>query len=273
MLLRSLIFHRFRGDRDALADTRPTRLAAFAGALLALTWCASCGSSTAYTRGEELPTALPDPEVQVESRPVAGPPEAVPGDVHVAGRLARVHAGPPPGLGFWVEVLGVDRGLTVVTARTFVEGVPDLVSGKEVDVVVSRQDGLRVTISDSAGVAFHLSSGPAVPGDQQRFPIQARGAATRAYSEVLATPDLCRWTLVHEALAFDTGAERWELMPGGSRVVTAMGRSWMVVAVDSRTPDESDCGAEGEPRVAFFWTRVDPAFAKRVQEARRAARP
>jgi hypothetical protein len=65
-------------------------------------------------------------------------------------------------------------------------------------------------------------------------------------------------------LSFNVGGTLATLAPGETALVRRENRNWWLAAMDSRTPEESTCETEGEPRVTYAWTRVSGTVADRV---------
>lgn len=227
---------------------------------------AACSSPAAYTRGRMPAAALPEAEVSVVRRPRSGPPEPLSGALDLDGTLVAADRGEGPGGGFRLAVREADGAVVSVEVRTWTGGVPDLAGDEPITVAI--RPGPVVRVADAAGPAALVHAGPTPPPAGAGDPIRVRGTPDRTWVEVASSEALCRWTWVHGTLEVETDGERHELPPGATRVLAAAGRHWLVAAGDWRVPEESDCGAAGEPRLRFVWLRLSPQQAASVRGTR-----
>lgn len=227
------------------------------GPLLVLLLAVTCTSPSVYTRGPMPTAALPPPAVRL-TRTVPGLGAEIPaGSADVEGTVTRLIPGGPPAHGFKVEVKRPDRSGAALEVKDYLEPLPDLAAGARVRLKVRTGVETEVLLADATGPVFYLFSGPTPPADQRLLPVQVRVASQRAYTEVRTSEDICQWTWTHSRLAMNVGGAVTVLAPGESAVLKAQGdRAWWVAAIDARTPEESTCGAEGEPRVSYVWMRV-----------------
>jgi hypothetical protein len=227
----------------------------------AATACAlllSCASPASYTRGRLPPSALAEPEVRLEQRraPPAAPVQV--DTIDALGTVTGIEAGAAPRRGFRLDFrtpAGDSLSLDVGTWRS---ALPAVEPKTPVHVQLDRKDGTRLLIADAAGPLFFLFTGPTAP-DQRELPIRVVPAPDRVYLESRTASDLCRWTWNHQQADVSVEDLHQRVPPGGSIVVGAGGETWRVTLADARSPEDSDCGAAGEPRIAFFWTRIPPA--------------
>ena len=224
-----------------------------------------------YARGEAPHGALPDPEITLVRHTIQGQTVGIAGDIDLTGILVRVQAGPAPERGFHLVFQEADGAQVELEARTFADAVPDLKADRPVTLRLRMHDGLRITLSDGAGTAFLLFVGSVLPAETEDLPVRILSSQERAYSEVLATPDLCRWTWTHLMTEFAGDREHVVLAPGASRVLPSGSTSYRVTACDARSPEDTDCRTEGEPHWAFSWARLPPRPANTTLENERVA--
>lgn len=237
---------------------RAVRATVLAGALaLAFTGCASMAR---HARGPMPTAALPPAEIRltVASRPGAAP-ETIP-DGRRAGTVRRVSADRDPVHGFTVW-LADPRGqsLRIRVTTLLADVVPDLPRGRLVTIDRSLANGDRVRMDDDRGSVAWFHGGDHVPEMPAGLPFQVVVSPRRSYTRVFAAPDLCRWTVVHTHLSVTpAGGEPMLLAPGETRLFETPAGTYLFAALDASTPEESDCGQEGDPHVSWFWIRVPP---------------
>lgn len=184
---------------------------------------------------------------------VEPPPPMATADVK--GRVRRVSARPSPAQGFRLEIEG-PTGPVMLEVITYAPAFLDLAEGRDVRLRATLAPSILLRLDDEQGPLFFLSAGPSVP-EARDLPIDVGPAPRRTYVEVSAADDLCRWTVVQRSVEVASkGSLLATLGPGTSATVQAGGHQWLVTAVVASSPEESDCGREGEPRFAFFWSRI-----------------
>ncbi len=224
------------------------------GVLAALGILAGCASAAKYVTGPLPPSSLPEPVVQVARAVAVGQPGPRLATADVQGRLAHVAAGPAPASGFHLEI-DTPRGLYLATVQTFAPVILDVQQGREVTLRYSVGAAETFRLDDSQGPIFFSFAGGSPP-DAGNLPMEVRPAPRSAYLEVLSSNDLCRWTVLHRKVEVSSnGIPLATLDPGTSGVVEVQGRRYRVTSAVASVPDESDCGREGEPRLAYFWSR------------------
>lgn len=220
----------------------------------------ACSTIAFYTTGPQLLSALPEPDAAMETRFGGFGVTREEGTFVVSGRLKRIQSGPAPGYGFILEIERSSYETTILTVRTYTETNLDFLTGTSVMVFFSTDNGYEVKVLDEKGVVFFLYSGEGFPVEQKDLPIQANGSQKRVYSEVISASDMCKWTVIHEAISFDTGAESFYLPPGSSKIIKTFGQYFVVYAIDSRWTEDSDCGREDKEMNSYFFGRI--AFGK-----------
>jgi len=168
-------------------------------------------------------------------------------------RRVAVEAGPAHGF-----TLDIDspKGLLLVRVVTFAPARLDLSEGREVRLRLAKGPALLLRLDDARGPLFLVSAGPSAP-EGADLPVEVRPGPRRAYVEVSSSQDLCRWNVLQRSVEVTArGVPLATIAPGASTTVAAKGQRYGVTAIVASSPEESDCGQVGEPRLAFFWSRL-----------------
>lgn len=216
----------------------------------------ACASASRYTTGPEPLAPLPEPLIRLWAAAPGSPDPASVATLEARGSVQRTWEAPGPNHGVRVDLQG-PGGRAAVEVRTFVPVRLDLAPGQAVRVsAVSAGAEARVRLDGDDGPLFWAFAG-SVPPDARGLPLEVRPALRRAWVEVSSSDDLCRWTLAQRPVEVTAGGTSLAVLsPGAAATVESGGRRYRVVSAVSSSPEESDCGREGEPRLAFFWWRL-----------------
>lgn len=230
--------------------------------LLVLIGCLGCGNAVGYLKGPMPASALPEPRVNVLAEVVLLLPGKAPipearKSVAFQGKILRIVRGVSPEFGFRMEILRSDGALVAVNVRTYTRWMPDLVSGRTIEVAYERGDTTTLRVEDEGGVAFFLASGPSVPGRPKNVPFDVTPGMERIYSEMFATEDGCRQTHAHVPIHVRVDRDDRRLAPGEELRIMVRDRPFVVVHVDSRMLEESDCSAPEATHASFYWMRLE----------------
>lgn len=249
-----------------LADFRPL----FRGILL----CGSCllvlacASAARYARGPMPMAALPDVRVQVTSVARTGAPHVPVAEERLSGTVRSLSLDKDPNHGFSLWMAD-SRGVSMrIRVDTYLEGVrPDLPRGRLIKFERNTMHGDQVRIDDESGSVAWFHSGTLVPELPTALPFRVAVSPRRAYAEGFTADDLCRWTVFHHYLAVTPAGERWPILlaPGETRLVPLSSGTYLFAALDAHSPEESDCGQDRDPHVAWFWMRVPREDVRRLE--------
>ncbi len=228
----------------------------------------ACSSAARYARGPLPMAALPDVRVQVTSVARTGAPHVPIADERLSGTVRSLSLDKDPVFGFSLWMAD-RRGVSMrVRVDTYLEGVrPDLPRGRLITFERSALHGDQVRIDDEAGSVAWFFSGTLVPELPAGLPFQVAVSPRRAYAEAFTADDLCRWTVFHHHLAVKPAGERLPILlaPGETRLVPLSSGTYLFAALDAHSPEESDCGQDRDSHVAWFWMRVPPEDARRLE--------
>jgi hypothetical protein len=229
----------------------------------------ACTTAAHYTRGP-LPTAgLPPARIVTTIAPRPGGPFDKVREERISGTVRDVSLLRDPVHGFTLRMAD-SRGMTLrVRVDTLLQDVrPDLPRGTLLTIERREAGGEQVRFDDDRGSVAWFHNGEYIPEMPMKLPFSVAFSARPAYRRMFAADDLCRWTIRHVYLEVTPeGSDQTTLLaPGQARRFKTPSGPYLFAALDASTPEESDCGHDGDPHVAWLWIRLSPEDDERLRD-------